>query len=510
MNRKLIRKWKKFKDKFEKLHPLVILGVVGGIIGLICIIIGVNSVIKLNKYNDLVSKVEDATKEYVQNFYPSIDTGAYIMLTLNDLVGEKYIATLESPYGGVCNVDSNIQVEQTATKQNIIVDLECGSKTSNNIENPIILLKDGQFNSNMWSNQDVRIQITGVDEVMYTLYSNSEIVEYNANALNNEIIVSEEGLSYILIKTFIDSTLDKTFYTPIYKIDKELPVIDLVEETILVDQGTIYETTPCVANDNLTSSESIACNIMGIVNTEVVDSYPLEYTAVDLAGNVSTKNITVVVKSPYLKDVLTTKNYSGLALDNYVSFNNATWRIMGHNGTNVKIVGPELTNRVYDASYSTIYEEYNTWLSDSRRYNSNASSLQRYLSSTYYDSLTTRAKDMIDTTIFEDTIISVPSLSDWEICAGLNVTDSNWTETYTTGTFMTTNCYLKQSDSHTYWTNTAYPNTDDRVWKIDRTGSAGNNTVTNSFHILPVVYLQDNVVVLGGSGIETDPYIIGQ
>lgn len=510
MNRKLMRKWKKFKDKTEKLHPLVILGIIGGIVGLFMIIVGVNSIIKLNKYNDLIKKVEDATEQYVQNFYPTIEVGASIMLTLNDLVGEKYIATLDSPYGGSCNLNSNIEVEQTATKQKIIVDLECGSKSSNDIDNPIVLVKDGQFNSNMWSNQDVRIQIADADEVIYTVFTNNEMVVSNEVALNNEMIVSEQGISYMLIKMYKDSQLEKTFYTPMYKIDKELPIIDLVEETILVDQGTIYETIPCVASDNLTSSDSIACNIMGIVNTEVVDSYPLEYTAVDLAGNVSTKNITVVVKSPFLKDVLTTKNYSGLPLNNYVSFNNSVWRIMGHNGTNVKIVGPELTNRVYDASYSSVYEEYNTWLSDSRRYNSNASSLQRYLSTTYYNSLTTRAKDMIDTTIFEDTIVSIPSLSDWEICAGLNVTDSNWTESYTTGTFMTTNCYLKQSDSHTYWTNNAYPNTDDRVWKIDRTGSAGNNTITNSFHVLPVVYLQNNVVVLGGSGTESDPYIIGQ
>lgn len=512
MNRKFIRKTKRAIEKFKTENSKIFIWV--GLV-LILLIVGAvifNNIKKSNEYNGLVKKVEEASLKYVDKYYPSINENVSIMLTLNDLIGELYISELENPYGsGFCDVSSNIEVVVNNGSKEVSVGLICGNKKGDDIYNPIESLKENQFNMNAWSSQDVRVMINLGDTNIYSVITNNEAVVENEKALNNEVVISEQGYSYIKINSYENDVLIKKIYTPIYKIDKEVPTLELIEETILVDQGTIYEKPNCIAYDNLTTYDQVSCTIMGDVNTEIVDSYPLEYKAVDLAGNSTTKKITVVVKSPLLVDVLSTKNFVGNPLNNYISFNNVTWRIMGHNGTNVKIVGPEYTSKVYDYSYSG-YESSNVWLEDGARYKGYSSSLLRYLEDTVYESLNTRAKDMVATDVFEGgKKISIPSLSEWEICGGLNVTNSEtWVDAYTSGTFMSSSCYLKQDDRHSYWTNTPYPNTTDRVWKIDANGSVGNNTISNSFYVLPVVYLQSNVLVVGGIGTSNDPYIIGQ
>ena len=511
MKRKFIRKFNRFLEKFKKANTIIGIVAVAIIVAVIAVVLIVSSITKSNQYKELVKKVEELAIKYADINYPNVESNSSIILTLNDLIGERLTTNLENPYGsGYCDTSSVIEVKITDSNKEVDINLVCGSKKPNKINNPISLVKDEQFNEFVWSKKDIRIKINSGNKNIYSIISNGEVKVSDITALNNEIIINEQGVNYVKISSYNNEELIKTIYTPIYRIDKEAPVIELKEETILVDQGTIYEMPKCLATDNLTSKEDIACNIMGIVNTEKVDSYPLEYTAVDKAGNSTSKNITVVVKSPLLKDVLGTTNFTGVPTNNYVTFDYDTWRIMGHNGTNVKLVGPKTSTKSYDAkSYG--YESYNTWLSDSRRSKSNASSLQRYLNGSFYSAISTRAKDMIATDVIEGGPVTTVSLSDWEICGGLNVTDSSWSESYTSGTFMSDNCYLKDEDNkYSYWTNTPFPGTIDRAWKVDANGSVSNNTVTNSFNVLPVLYLQSDVVVLGGTGTEEDPYIIGQ
>ena len=511
MNRKIVRKINKIKEKTKSFTGIIGIVVVGLIILVGATILIINSILKSNEYKKLVKKVEEQAIKYVNMNYPSLDNSSSVIFTLNDLIGEKLIANLKSPYSeGYCNTNSAIEVNFENNNKKVQVDLICGSKNPNKISNPIELVKEEQFNEFVWSNKDIRLKINSGTKNIYTIINNSQVVAGSVEALNNEIIIGTEGTNYVKIDSYENDSLIKSFYTPIYRIDKQKPVIDLKEATVLVKQGQIYEMPKCIASDNLTPVESMSCNIMGFVNTEIVDSYPLEYIAKDLAGNISSKKITVVIESPLLKDILKETKFSGNPTNNYLGFDGDIWRIMGHNGTNVQLVGPKISARAFDSKpYNGL--AYNTWLEDSRRYKGRASSLYEYLNNSYYGSMTTKSKDMIADNIFEEGKISTTTLSDWEICAGLNVTESSWDASYTIGTFTSANCYLKgEEDKYSFWTKTPFPGTNDRVWKIGLNGSASNNNVSIYSYVLPTLFLKADVIVLGGTGTEKDPYIIGQ
>ena len=110
---------------------------------------------------------------------------------------------------------------------------------------------------------------------------------------------------YTITYTAMDSssnTATKTrTITVTASLDKTPPVIQLIGATIIeIIQGSNYVEPGVTATDNVDSIVSV--KVTGSVNTAVVGTYTLTYSAVDKAGNTSTKIRTVKVLKKILPD----------------------------------------------------------------------------------------------------------------------------------------------------------------------------------------------------------------
>jgi len=136
-----------------------------------------------------------------------------------------------------------------------------------------------------------------------------------ATALDNkdgEISVATSGsvntgvvATYMITYTATDSSgntaTEIRTVNVILFIDKTAPVISLVGASIIeVVQGTTYSDLGASAFDNIDKIVSVTST--GNVNTAVVGTYIITYTATDKAGNVATKKRTVKVVKKILPD----------------------------------------------------------------------------------------------------------------------------------------------------------------------------------------------------------------
>ena len=153
-------------------------------------------------------------------------------------------------------------------------------------------------------------------------------------------------------------------------------------------------------------------------------------------------------------------------------------------------------------------------------------SLKTYLNGTFYNSLTTEAKSMIAAYPFNvggctslaikvtDAVTCTTSLTDSGIVGLTDIVDygkvastagcRNGTTNLSATTYRTNNWLYLSSE----WTITPVSSgTTSAIRKTTSTSGVGT-TVTTNGSIRPTMYLIEDVYIIGGTGTQTDPYVV--
>ena len=258
--------------------------------------------------------------------------------------------------------------------------------------------------------------------------------------------------------------------------------------------------------------------------------------------------------------------YYGSNPNNYVSFNNELWRIIGVFGNNVKLIRSEkLGDLSWDSSESSINSGWgvNEW---------STSALKNYLNTMYYggttvtcfgdrenttttcptNKLDNTAKALIDNhtwktgaidwgkrtntlafykdergnvtgkictgdSICNDTVerttewpgyIGLPYATDYAYASGESICETNMVKQDSN------NVYICKNDNWMFKPNTwylsPYANTSyaSNVWFVNGVGFAGSVSASNAFAVFPAIYLKSNILIESGKGTSSDPYIL--
>ena len=219
--------------------------------------------------------------------------------------------------------------------------------------------------------------------------------------------------------------------------------------------------------------------------------------------------------------------YKGANLNNYVTFNNekAGWRIISINsdGT-IKIMRNKYINTPTNLAWDT--SRSNNW--------NRPASLNTYLNSTYYSSLTDNARRQIVTAMYyvgavtynnndmQDQIndekstvsnvkVALPTVSEY-IRAGSN------TSCKTFNTYQSNYSICKNSDwmfdSSSYWWTlspfSGISNISGAAFHVVDYGSVdGTDADTRGLTVRPTVTLSSEVQITGGNGSQSDPFTLG-
>ena len=215
--------------------------------------------------------------------------------------------------------------------------------------------------------------------------------------------------------------------------------------------------------------------------------------------------------------------YKGANPNNYVTFNNETagWRIISINsdGT-IKIMRNANINTSNNLAWDT---------SGSNNWNSPVS-LNTYLNSTYYNSLTSEAQSQIVTATYyvgavtnnnndmKDQIndekgttsnvkIALPTLSEY-IRAGSNTSCKTFSKYQSNYKTCKNSDWMYNSNLH-LWTLSSDSSNAYGVFNVTGDGIVYVNDVIGKYYaIRPVLYLNTDVQITGGTGTQSNPYII--
>ncbi len=216
--------------------------------------------------------------------------------------------------------------------------------------------------------------------------------------------------------------------------------------------------------------------------------------------------------------------YYGKSPNNYVSFNNELWRIIGVIDGKIKIIRNESIGSMQWNSYSS-----NNW---------DNSSLKTYLNGTYYNSINEPYKGMISA---ETYYLGGPTSSKYQTLTASGYYNAERSSTVSSGnpTSTTQNIGLMYPSDYGYaagssclstalyrydsscknsdylfsgvaeWLQAPYASYSSYAANLSSTGSVHNfNTVTLSLTVRPVLYLNTNVQITGGDGSQSNPFIL--
>ncbi len=219
--------------------------------------------------------------------------------------------------------------------------------------------------------------------------------------------------------------------------------------------------------------------------------------------------------------------YYGKNPNNYVSFNNELWRIIGVIDGKIKIIRNESIG-----SYAWASNDSNNW---------NNSSLKSYLNGDYYNSIDGTYKNMISE---ETYYLGGATFSNYQTltASGYYNAERDSTQVYTGNPASTTqyiglmypsdygyaagsSClstalfsYSSSCKNSDYlfsgvfeWLQAPYASNSYRAAYLNGSGVVGSYyNVSNSGAVRPVLYLNTNVKIIGGIGTKSEPYLIDQ
>ena len=213
--------------------------------------------------------------------------------------------------------------------------------------------------------------------------------------------------------------------------------------------------------------------------------------------------------------------YKGKNVNNYINFNNETWRIVSiESDKTIKIMrNVVLSDRAWD---SLDIVGNNNW--------ARPADLNTYLNGTYYNSLNSPAQSQI---FSKDWSIGAVDYNDTSLSNSINDEKSKtWNGKVA---LVTASEYIRSNSNqrscgniNQLWNSTTCKNTtwmcsyDDWWWTLsplasesDRVfiivgsvGKIGNHSAGTEFPIRPTVYLSSEVQITGGDGSQSNPYTI--
>ena len=208
--------------------------------------------------------------------------------------------------------------------------------------------------------------------------------------------------------------------------------------------------------------------------------------------------------------------YKGANPNNYITFNNETWRILSIDvDGRIKIVRNELLpSSQWDSTNS------NNW--------DRPSDIKTYLNGEYLDSITVNKEKIVPSTWSigkvtsgnddlagqiaseneiqsQEASVGLITASEYlrantntELCGNLRLNSSN------NSTCKTTNWLFIEA---TYWTISPYSSNSSYVFNVYNTGSVFDNIAINAFAVLPAITLSSDIS-LSGSGEADNPFLI--
>ncbi len=211
--------------------------------------------------------------------------------------------------------------------------------------------------------------------------------------------------------------------------------------------------------------------------------------------------------------------YVGSNPKNYLEWNNELWRIIGlvntNNGKKIKIVKAQ-----------SLHET--TPINDTYVPFSNTT-LGTYLQGSYFNSITAKDKEMVETVNFpigsaslEETFaswrekelantiestIGLPTVSDYGYATSGGTTPRETCYTTKVNAYSQTDCMTNNWMFHSKneW---LLNQNDSNYFYITEEGNINQNTPENTYQDRPVVYIKTGLSVMGGSGAKTNPYIL--
>lgn len=221
--------------------------------------------------------------------------------------------------------------------------------------------------------------------------------------------------------------------------------------------------------------------------------------------------------------------YYGSNPNNYVTFNNELWRIIGVIDGKTKIIRDESIGNMAWASNGS-----NNW---------NSSSLKTYLNGTYYNSINEISRNMISeetyylggatSSNYKTLTASGYYNSERDSSQVYNGNPASTTQHiglmypsdygYAAGSLSSTtdalitcdmSCPVSYLLENYEWTQTPYADSSNYATYINGKGYVGISNVTTSvpfyFIIRPVLYLNSNVKITGGDGSKSSPFTLSQ
>ncbi|MDD2208716.1 MAG: hypothetical protein PHG03_03075 [Bacilli bacterium] len=358
------------------------------------------------------------------------------------------------------------------------------------------------------------------------------ILGYKILLVVDENTFSENALSYTMISTKTDSNGE---VAPSIETNQYLNTSDVELGTgyftgQVADAIHTYELNLYFLDTGEDQREDMEKSIKVHINIEnYIDPCP--------SGDCLNNHIISLADNPSETGVYNENGYryQGLDPNNYVSFNNETWRIIGvFDDYTHGIAGENLVKIIRADSigdYAWDSNEINDW---------NTSSLKAYLNSDYYNSLNPVSKSLIEEVTWKlggyaDYKTTTSSLA-YNAERGTTVyggTDTTWTgyiglmypSDYGYAVLNNTSCSRDTTTLYDYdnygcynqnwlylgsdeWTITPLSSSSSNVWDVSYSGYVGDSYASDGFGGRPSLYLKSNTTIISGDGSLDNPYVL--
>ncbi len=355
-----------------------------------------------------------------------------------------------------------------------------------------------QINKNYLPNQEGRVLTVNLGTLIKEDYLDDIYIPYSKKVcdLNESTVkaIKKDGefqyYTYLKCGNYESST------------DHEGPVITLNgDSTINLNKGDEYKEpgVKSVVDDTDGNLNVDDVTIKGEVDTNTVGTYEITYSASDSLNNKSEVKRKVVVEeslSNVVREATSDTNgyYKGDALNNYVMFNNMTFRIVKINSNNtVTIASDEVLANV-------------DYTNDGRFADS---SLDSWLNDYFYNLLESKYKKIITSSKWCDDVLSADNYMATECSRSsakrnvgiLSIQDYNNTlaDDISFLDFGGIVWYANLDSNNNPWTMT-------NLYDYPLKSEPMNQEYL--FNVRPAVTLKKNTKVLSGDGSEADPYIL--
>lgn len=306
----------------------------------------------------------------------------------------------------------------------------------------------------------------------------------------------------------INNTCNSTSSFNLYVItsDTTLDTIDKFEDGKVIITNSLSDASNNDINNDNTSNNTIhdiklVNYIEGLYNSDTISSIEIE-------------GETISIGTYILKDSFNNLRYYGSNPNNYISFNNELWRIIGTFYTEnnskqlVKIVREESIGTYSFNGSNWIDSNIKTLLNEGDYYNSIGDSYKNIISNNVYYLNSFNTSNIISAKDYYN--MERNGSNNWTGKIGL-MYPSDYIYSYYSKTCNYSSNYYQQCDSWLSKTNInelTIISSEGLVYSIEDLKLILSKTINDQENIRPVLYLDENVILLSGEGTASNPYVL--